>query len=267
MLIVGELINSSREAVQQAIAGRDSALIRELALKQIAAGAQYIDVNCGTRVGDEGETLQWLIRSIREVSPAPLCIDSPSAAALAAGLQAAAINGAGVMINSITAERARYTAVLPLVQQHGAKIVALLMDDGGVPETAEDRIRIADRLIGALLRDGIPPGDIYLDPLVKPVSVENNAGREVLTALRHIGREHPEVHQICGLSNISFGLPHRRILNRIFMIQTMAAGMDAYILDPLDRTMMGLLHGSRTLLGADPYCTAYIKASRAGLYD
>ncbi len=267
MLIVGELINSSRKMVRQAIEGRDSALIQRLALSQAAAGADYIDINCGTRIDDEEETLQWLVQCIQEVSDAPLCIDSPSAGALAAGMEAAQRNGKQIMVNSITAESGRYAAVLPLLRQYNAKVVALLIDDSGMPETAADRIRIADRLIGDLIKDGIEPGDIYLDPLVKPISTGNSFGRDVLEAVRYISERYPEVHKICGLSNISFGLPNRKTLNQIFMVQTMTAGMDAYILDPLDQTMMGLLYGSRSLLGDDPYCAGYLKAHRRGLYE
>jgi 5-methyltetrahydrofolate--homocysteine methyltransferase len=266
VLIVGELINSSRKAVRLAIEGRDSAAIQRLALSQAAAGADYIDINCGTRIDDEEETMQWLVQCIQEVCDAPLCIDSPAAGALAAGLEAAQRSDRPIMLNSITAESGRYAAVLPLVRKYKAKVVALLMDDSGMPETAADRIRIAGKLIGDLIRDGIPPGDIYLDPLVKPISTGNSFGRDVHEAVRYISERYPEVHKICGLSNISFGLPNRKILNQIFMIQAMTAGMDAYILDPLDRTMMGLLYGSRALLGTDPYCAGYLKAHRSGLY-
>jgi len=267
VLIVGELINSSREAVRRAIEGRDSAAIQRLALSQAAAGADYIDINCGTRIEDEEETMQWLVQCIQEVCDAPLCIDSPAPGALAAGLEAAQRRDKPLMINSITAEQMRYAAVLPLVRKYKAKVIALLMDDRGMPETAADRIRIADRLIGDLIADGIAPGDIYIDPLGKPISTGSSFGREVLEAVRYISERYPEVHKICGLSNISFGLPNRKILNRIFMIQAMAAGMDAYILDPTDRAMMGLFYGSRALLGYDPYCAGYLKAHRSGLYD
>lgn len=267
MLIVGELINSSRKTVGKAIEERNSAFIQKLALDQAAAGADYIDVNCGTRVGDEEETMQWLVQSIQEVSDAPLCIDSPSAAALAAGLETAKRDNRPVMINSITAESERYAAVLTLLKRYNAKIVALLMDDSGMPETFDDRVRIADKLIGDLLEDDVPADNIYIDPLVKPISVGNTFGMDVLETVRYITERYPEVHKTCGLSNISFGLPNRKILNQIFMIQTMTAGMDSYILDPLDRAMMGQLYGSLAILGDDPYCAGYLKAHRAGLYS
>lgn len=266
MLIVGELINSSRKNVRAAIEEKNAAYIQDLALRQAEAGADYIDVNCGTQIYDEEETMRWLVMSIQAVCEAPLCIDSPSEKALAAGLEAARGNGKQQMVNSITAETERYAAVLPLVKQYGTKVVGLLMDDTGMPETVEDRIRIADRLIADLTRDGVSPDDIYLDPLVKPVSTGDQFGRHVLDTVRYIRERYPAVHTTCGLSNISFGLPNRKVLNQVFMIQTMAAGMDGYILDPMDRAMMGLVYASRALLGLDSYCTGYLKAHRKGLY-
>jgi len=266
MLIVGELINSSRRAIRRAIEEKSVKFIQDLALRQVEAGASYLDVNCGTQIYDEEEVMQWLVKSIQEVCDKPLCIDSPSEKALAAGLAAAGKNDKQHMVNSITAERARYAAVLPLVQQYKPKVVALCMDDKGMPETARDRIRIVDKLVADLTRDGVKADDIYIDPLVKPVSTGDHFGREVLETTRYVRERYPEVHVICGLSNISFGLPNRRVLNRTFMIQTMTVGMDAYILDPLDREMMGLLYASRALLGLDPYCGRYLKAHRERLY-
>jgi len=265
MLIVGELINSSRNAVKLAVKQNNAEFIQELALNQLNAGADYVDVNCGTQVFDEIETMEWLVKSIQEKVDAPLCIDSPSEKALAAGLEAAKGNGKRQMINSITAEKGRYRAVLPLVKQYKTKVVALCMDDGGMPETADDRIRIVDKLVQDLTRDGVDEDNIYLDPLVKPVSTGDKSGLEVLETVRYIHGNYPRVHAICGLSNISYGLPNRKVLNRCSMIQTMTMGMDSYILDPLDKEIMAMLYASRALLGQDEFCMNYIKAHRQGL--
>lgn len=267
MLIVGELINSSRKAIKPVVENRDAKFIQDLALKQVEAGCDYVDVNCGTQVYNEVETMAWLVKSIQEVCDAPLCIDSPSDEALAAGLEAAKANGKQQMINSITAESERYSAIIPLVQQYKTKVVALCMDDKGMPATAEDRIRIVDKLIGSLTRDGVDEDQIYLDPLVKPVSTGDVFAVEVLEAVRYIRQKFPRVHTICGLSNVSFGLPNRKYLNRAFMVQTMTMGMDAYILDPLDKEMIALLFASRALLGQDEFCVKYLSAHRAGLFD
>ena len=265
MLIVGELINTSRKAIKEAVEKKDAGYIKDIARKQAEAGAHYIDVNCGTLVHNEPEVMAWLVGLVREAVDLPLCIDSPNPAALEAGLELAAERGQP-MVNSISAEAGRYSSVLPLVQKYKARVVALLMDDSGMPDTAGQRIAIARRLVGALTQDGVPAEDIYIDPLVKPVSTADTAGLEVLEALQFIKKEHPAVHTICGLSNVSYGLPSRPVLNQVFLVQTMTAGMDAYILDPLDRNLMGFLYASRALLGKDPYCADYLKAYRRGLY-
>ncbi|MCG8403456.1 MAG: methyltetrahydrofolate cobalamin methyltransferase [Firmicutes bacterium] len=265
MLIIGELINTSRKAIKEAVANRDAAYIQDVARRQVEAGARYIDVNCGTQVHDEAEIMAWLAGTIREAVDAPLCIDSPSAEALRAGLELA---GPGQpMINSITAEKERFAGVLPLVLKYKTKVVALCMDDGGMPNTAGDRIEIVKRLVRDLTDAGVPGDDIYLDPLVKPISVSDGAGAEVLDTLRFIRAEYPAVHATCGLSNVSYGLPNRKVLNQVFMVQTMAAGMDSYILDPLDKTMMGFLYASQALLGQDPFCGQYLAAYRDGIYN
>lgn len=265
MLIVGELINTSRKLIKEAVANKDADYIRDIAVKQAEAGAGYVDVNCGTLVHGEAEAMAWLAGLLNEAVEAPLCIDSPNPEALKAGLELA--RRGQPMVNSITAEKDRFASVLPLVLQYKAKVVALCMDDGGMPDTAEQRIGIVNKLVKDLTGAGIPLDDIYLDPLVKPVSISDGAGLEVLDTLRYIRAEYPSVHIICGLSNVSYGLPNRKVLNQMFMVQTMTAGMDAYILDPLDRAMMGFYYASQALLGKDPFCGQYLDAYRSGIYN
>lgn len=264
-LIVGELINTSRKAIKPAVENKDAEFIKDLAQKQVDAGANYVDVNCGTMVFNEPEMMAWLVETIQEKVTAPLCIDSPNPKALEVGLSLAK-NGQP-MVNSITAEKERYSTILPMVLKYKTKIVALCMDDSGMPETAEDRLKIATKLVGDLTAAGVPEDDIYLDPLVKPVSTGDKAGLEVLETIYQIKQKYPNVHGICGLSNISYGLPNRKILNQVFMVQTMTMGMDAYILDPLDKTMMGFVYASTALLGQDQFCMNYLNAHRNGLYE
>lgn len=265
MLIVGELINTSRKAIKPAVEERDAAYIQDIAQKQVGAGAQYIDVNCGTMVFNEPETMAWLVDTIQAKISAPLCLDSPNPQALEQGLSL--VKNGQPMINSITAETERFSTILPLITKYKAKIVALCMDDNGMPETAEQRLVIAQKLVQDLTAAGVPESDIYLDPLVKPVSTSDKAGLEVLETIKAIKETYPKAHLICGLSNVSFGLPNRKVLNRVFMIQTMTMGMDAYILDPLDKTMMGFVYASQALLGKDQYCMQYLTAHRNGLYQ
>jgi cobalamin-dependent methionine synthase I len=265
MLIVGESINSSRKEINSAVGERDAAFIKELAQKQVDAGAHYLDVNCGTKVFNEPETMVWLVETILEQVQIPLCIDSPNPKAIAAVLPS--LKHCQPMINSITAEKKRFQDILPLVLEYGTKIVALCMDDSGMPETASDRLKVAEGLVKELTAAGVKQEDIYLDPLVKPVSTSDKAGIEVLETIRNIKQMFPEVHLICGLSNVSYGLPNRQVLNQTFMIQTMTMGMDSYILDVLDKRLMGYIYASQALLGKDEYCMNYLTAYRSGLYN
>lgn len=265
MFVVGELINTSRKAIREAVEKRDAGYIQKIAKAQEESGAHYLDINCGTMVGEEVEIMEWLVKLVQEVTQLPLCIDSPSPEVLAAGLEL--VKARNPMINSITAEENRFQNVLPLIKQYQAKVIALCLEDAGMPETAQDRLRIARELVTKLEAEGISQGDIYLDPLIKPISAGDKYGREVLESIRLIRDTFPEVHFMCGLSNVSYGLPNRALVNRLFMVQTMALGMDGYILDPTNRDMMGALYVAAALTGQDKYCRGYLKAHRQGLYS
>jgi len=266
VLVIGELINTSRKTIKEAIESQDADYIKDIALKQVEAGAHCVDINCGTfsEIDREPETMVWLVQTVREVTTVPLSVDTPDPEALEAGLRM--LRDISPIINSITAENHRYETILPLALKYKARVIALCMDDRGIPESAADRIRIVRWLVDHLVAAGIPKEDIYLDPLVRPVSTGDQAGLSVLETIRFIRSEYPEVHSICGLSNISYGLPNRRVLNQTFLVQTMTMGMDAYILDPLDKGMMGFLYASQALLGQDQYCRQYLGAHRKGFY-
>lgn len=265
--IVGELINTSRKPVKEAVDARDAAAIQKIAQDEVHAGATYIDINCGTYVKEEEEIMEWLVNVVQDVvKDIPLCLDSPNEKALRIGLNLHQ-NSGKPMINSITAEEERFNKVLPLVLEFKTKVVALLMDDSGMPDTAEKRITIVEKLLPELLKAGVPATNIYLDPLVKPISVGDKGGQEVLQTVQYIKEKYPDVHTICGLSNISFGLPNRRVLNQAFTILTMGRGMDGYILDPTDKQMMGFIYAAQALLGLDPSLRGFLKAYRNGIYS
>jgi len=171
------------------------------------------------------------------------------------------------MINSISLETKRYEEVVPLIEKYKAKVVALCMTDKGIPKTADERFGVATELIEKLTKVGVPLDDIYVDPLVMAVSTDSSFGIEFLRAVRRIMTSHQGVHTICGLSNISFGLPLRSQINHVFAVMAMAMKMDALIIDPLDRRMMAGILTVETLLGADQYCTGYLKAYRNGRFE
>lgn len=265
MLIVGELINTSRKAVKEAVMARDAEFIRDLAQKQAAAGATYLDVNCGTMLDDEKNSMEWLVGIVADCVDIPLCIDSPDPAVLDAGL--ALCKKGQPMINSTTLESARYAEVVPLALKYGAKLVALCISDAGMPEHVEDRVAIANELIARLVKDGVSIGDIYIDPLIKPISADITQGRDVLEAVRRIMTENPGVHTICGLTNISFNLPERMQINSTFMLQTMACGMDSYIIDITNKKIAAAMLTGSVLMGQDKFCRKYIKGYRSGMFE
>ena len=262
MIIIGEKINSTLKSIRPAMEARDQKTIQDLAKSQVEAGASFLDVNAGMFYDNEIETLEWLIHSIQEVCDAPLAIDSPNPKALLAGLKANQ-NGKPI-INSITGEKARYDSVLPLVLEYGTGIIALCMDDRGMPETVRERVEIAETLIRNLTREGVKMEDIYIDPMIRPIGTGSQYGVIAIETVRAVKNEYPDVHIACGLSNVSFGIPARKVINQAFLIAMMTAGMDGAILDPLDRKLMTFLYAGEALLGKDDFCMNFITKFREG---
>jgi len=260
VIVIGERINSTRKAVKEAIARKDAAFLQKLAAAQVAAGADYVDVNAGAFPEEEVALMAWLAGVVQEAADVPLVLDSANAAALEAGLKAHT-NGTAI-VNSITAEEVRFKQVLPLVVAYKTPVVALAMGDGGITKTPQDRLGVARRLIEALCNEGVSPDHIYLDPMIQPVSVQSDFGVIAIEVIRRVKQDFPGVKTFCGLSNISFGLPQRARLNRSFLTMALAAGLDCAILDPLDRDMMDVITTSEALLGRDRFCKTYIKACR-----
>jgi 5-methyltetrahydrofolate corrinoid/iron sulfur protein methyltransferase len=261
MLIIGELINSTRKQVRTAVEKQDAAFIQGLAQKQVAAGANWIDVNAGAFPTDEVEKMQWLIGVIRQVTTAPLSVDSPRASAVEAGL---AMAGADPFLNSISAESDRYGALIPFIKKYNARVVALSMDDSGMTDDMTKVWEVADGLIKRLEDDGVPPDHIFVDPLIRPVSTNGEYAMGALWVVEKISSVHPAVHKTCGLSNVSYGLPKRKLVNQVFAAMAIAKGMDSAIIDPLDARMMAEIAAAEALAGRDQFCMGYITAEREG---
>lgn len=264
LLVVGELINASRAPIAEAIRAQDVATIKQIAVDQQEAGAHFIDVNAGTFVGKEAEYLKWLVTNVQEATNnAPCCLDSPDPEAIEAALS---VHKGTAMINSISLEKERYDALLPVIAGTDLKVIALCMSDDGMPETTEERVKIADKLINGLVQNNVKPENIYVDPLVQPVSTNTEFGIEFLNAVEAIKKEF-NVNTICGLSNISYGLPNRKYINQVFAVMAITKGLDALIINPLDKRMMANLIIAETLIGRDEYCTNYLTAYRANKFD
>ena len=264
MLIIGELINSTRKQIRKAIEEKDSVYIQNLAKKQAEAGANWVDVNAGAFPNDEVEKVQWLISVIREVTEVPLSIDSPRPAAVEAGL---AMAGKDPFLNSISAESDRYKTLIPFLKKYNARVVALSLDDSGMTEDMGRVWEVADGLIKRLEDDGVPPDHIFVDPLIRPVSTNPEYGMGALGVVAKITERHPLVHKTCGLSNVSYGLPRRKLLNQVFVAMAIAKGMDSAIVDPLDPRMMATIVAADALAGKDQFCMGYITAEREGKFE
>jgi 5-methyltetrahydrofolate--homocysteine methyltransferase len=261
MLIIGERLNTSRKGLDEAVQKRDEAFLKELARKQVESGAGYLDVNCGTRLQHEVEDLPLLVKLVQEAVDVPCSIDTPNPEAAEAALS---VHKGKPIINSISAESDRYAKMLPLVKKYNAGVIALCMGDEGIPETVERKFEVASNLRARLISDGVPEENIYLDPLVQPVGANQAAGMAVANAIRELARSFPKTHISCGISNVSHGMPARKLLNRVFIVMCIAAGLDTAIVDPNDTDVMQCILAAEALVGRDEFCARYIDAYRAG---
>jgi 5-methyltetrahydrofolate--homocysteine methyltransferase len=272
LLIVGERINTSRKVkgepvIENAVINRDAEFIKDMARKQFEAGATYIDINCGTLTTGEPEALEWLTRVVMEAVDAPISFDTPNPVALDRALKAYDPAKGQPMINSITAESERYSNVLPLVLEYKAKVIALAMDDSGIQQDPDKRHAVAKTLIENLTSAGVPLHDIYVDPLTFPIGTGSDVALAMFDIIRKVKAEYPGVNTIAGLSNISHGMPARKILNQAVTVLAMGCGLDAGIIDPNDRYLMALIYATEALLGKDEFCMNYITKSREGLFE
>lgn len=261
MLVIGEKINATRKSVGEAIKKRDEDFIRNLALSQANAGADFIDVNAGesaTAVG--GSAMEWLVELLQDVTEKPLAIDSDSPEVIAAALRC--YRGEDVMINSVTAEPERLHTVGPLAAGKKARLVALAMGSEGIPPTVEKRLEACEAIMDYLAGLGMSAEQVYFDPLVLPVSVDTSQGMVTLQTIAGIKKRIPQAKTVMGLSNVSYGLPGRSLLNRSFLAMAAYAGLDAVIMDPLDSEMMGAVRAADLLTGADMRCRRYIRLFR-----
>ena len=264
MIIVGEKLNTSRKSIEEAVRKRDAVFITKVAREQAEAGAHYIDVNAGTFLDQEVDCLCWLVETIQNEVELPLCLDSPNPKAL---YEAMKRHKGEPMLNSISLEEGRFQAILPIITSQPCCIVALCMGKTAMPTTMEERVQVGSELIEKLTGEGIPLEKIYVDPLVQPVSVNTSLGIATLGAINKIMNDFPGVNTICGISNISFGLPERRLINRSFLALGMSYGLSAVILDPTDQQLMATLITVEMLLGRDEYCGNFIDAYQNGRFS
>ena len=262
MIIIGEKINGTRETVGKAIRDRNTKIIQTLAMAQVEGGADYLDVNAGTHPHEEPRDMAWLVETIQSVTKTRLCLDSPNPQTLLSGIQSAARLP---MINSVSGERNRIEEVLPIACEHGTDLALLALDDNGVPETSRERLDIVGRLVSMAREGGLRDNQLFVDPLITTIATRGDSGLIALETIRGIRAQFPEVHIICGLSNISFGQPSRTLINQAFAALAMEAGLDSAIMDPADPGLRNIIYSTDLVLGADPDCLRYNQAHRSGV--
>jgi 5-methyltetrahydrofolate--homocysteine methyltransferase len=263
MIIIGEKINATIPSVKTVIQERNEEKLLDLAQKQADAGARYIDVNVGTGAGsrdDEIAAMKWAIVTIQKDVDTPLCVDSADPAILEAGLESR--NGKPGLINSTNAESDRLGVIVPLAVRYKTPLVALAMDEQGIPNTTEERLSTCRSIADFCEKSGLSIENIFFDPLVLPVSTDVKQGVITLETLSTIKKHFPTAKTVMGLSNVSYGLPERASLNAAFLHMAIFAGLDAAIMDPLDEELMGAVKTGEVLAGKDRHCRRYTRTFR-----
>jgi len=261
-VIIGERINpTGRKQVLAAFAAGDFEIARSDAIAQVEAGAHMLDVNAGVPGADEPELLVQVLKNVMEVTDVPLCIDTADPVALAAALK---LYQGKALINSCNGEERSLNAVLPIAKEHGAAVIALCMDDDGIPETAEARLKVAGKIIERAGKLGIPIEDIVVDPLALTMGADSNAGRLALDSIELIVAEFG-VNITMGASNISFGMPDRAYINSAFIAMAIHAGLTCPITNPLATPVITAILAADLSMGHDAYGARWIKAYRKRL--
>jgi 5-methyltetrahydrofolate--homocysteine methyltransferase len=256
--VIGERINpTGRKAFAEELRGGDLATVTADALAQTEAGADMLDVNAGIPLVDEAELLQQMLRTVQDATDLPICIDSSVIEALEAGLS---VYEGKALVNSVTGEDDRLEEILPLVARHGAAVIGLANDETGIPETPQQRLEIARKIVSVAGDHGIPPEDVVIDPLAMTVGADTEAVTVTLETIRLI-RAELGVNMSLGASNVSFGLPDRHALNAAFLPMAMAAGLTSAIMSTAPTVVEGV-RAADLLLGHDPWGSRWIQAHR-----
>jgi 5-methyltetrahydrofolate--homocysteine methyltransferase len=258
--IIGERINpTGRKAFAAQLREGDLSQVVLDVEQQVAAGAHVLDVNAGIPLVDEAELLAQMIRLVQEHTDVPICIDSSVVEALEAGLEA---YDGKALVNSVTGEDERLAEILPIVARHGAAVIGLANDETGIPETAEERLAVARKIVRVAGEHGIPPEDVVIDPLAMTVGADPEAVNTTLRTMRLI-RDELEVNMSLGGSNISFGLPHRASLNAAFVSMAASHGLTSAIMNALAPECVTAARAADLLLGNDEWGAAWIATFRA----
>lgn len=264
--IIGESLNASIPAVKEAVVAQDQEKLTALAIRQAECGAHMLDVNAAVVGRNEPEDLVWMVKAVQSVVELPLVMDSSDPEALEAALKV--YQGPSPILSSITGEMTDgHEALLSLAVEHNCGLVAMCMDEEGISPDSEKRLAVAKRLVERASKAGLKPENLYIDPLVMAISADTIAGATFLEVLRLICTHLPEVHTFCGASNVSHGMPLRKLLNHTFVSMLVAYGMDSFLVNVRDQGLMATFLASAALIGQDEWSMDYIRAYRAGNLD
>jgi 5-methyltetrahydrofolate--homocysteine methyltransferase len=256
--VIGERINpTGRKKFAEELRGGDLSTVAKDAVGQVDAGADMLDVNAGIPLVDESELLKSMLGAVAAAVEVPICIDSSVIEALEAGLS---VYEGKALVNSVTGEDERLEEILPLVARHGAAVIGLANDETGIPETPQQRLDIARKIVSAAGDHGIPPEDVVIDPLAMTVGAATDAVTVTLETISLI-RDELGVNMCLGASNVSFGLPRRHALNAAFLPMAMAAGLTSAIMSCADE-VVDAVRASDVLLGHDEWAAGWIAAHR-----
>ncbi len=252
-VVIGEKINpTGRKKLAAALKNGDFEYVKQIALRQVAAGADILDINVGVPGVDEVDLLPKVAKIVSETVDVPLCLDSANRDALAAAL---AVLPGRPLVNSVNGEEASMAAVLPVIKEFGVPVIGLVMHDEGIPNDAETRVAVAGKIIERAAKLGIPAEDIVIDPLVLTVGADSSAGAVTLETVRRIKDEFG-VNMNLGASNVSFGLPDRHTINQAFLALAIGAGATCAITDPMK--LASIIRASDLLMGRDSFGSRYI---------
>jgi 5-methyltetrahydrofolate--homocysteine methyltransferase len=259
-VIIGERINpTGRKKLQQTLRDGNFEVVRNDAVAQVEAGALILDVNAGVPGVDEAALMKRLMEEVASVVDVPLCIDTADPEALAAALD---VYEGKALVNSVNGEERSMSAVLPIVKDHDAAVIGLCMDDDGIPETPEQRLAVADKIIERAAKLGIPLENLVIDPLALTMGADHTAGLIALETIKLIVDKYG-VNITMGASNISFGMPDRPYINATFIAMAILAGLTCPITNPLEELVAVSVKAADLSMGRDEYGTIWIKAYRA----
>lgn len=259
-IIIGERINpTARKKLGEALLEGDVEIIRREAISQVQAGAHILDVNVGYPGVDEPKMIKEAVKAVMETVDVPICLDSANPEVMEAALS---VYKGKMLLSSVTGEEAKMEAILPLVKRHGAAVVALLMDDTGIPNSAEERLEIARKILARAESMGIPREDVIVDCACMTVATDSTAALVTLETIRLVRRELGN-NMTLGASNVSFGLPERKVINAAYLPMVLAAGVNCPIVDPTVPEVAKAILASDLLLGRDEYGMSYLRAYRA----